>query len=318
MTALEDRLRETVTRLADIERPPCSPGEREAAEYLADELRKHCDDVRIEEERVHGTFHWMLLALSLIAMLGRVPAALSAAAMWEDLSGGRRRWFRHRALPQGTTTNVVATAATREAERTLVILAHHDAAHTSFLFDQGLPRLLYAKAPKLLARMDRWPPVMRLVVLGPLLVALGRKRAGRVLCAGTAAVMADLGTNDVVPAANDNATACAAIVELARDLKEKPVEGLRVLLVSAGAEEANQEGIVAFANRHFADLDPATTQLPVPRHARLAEPHPDRGRGVPAHAATTRPSSSSGSPTPRTPRMRHCTAASTSPSRRTA
>lgn len=261
MTAVEERLWATVSHLAEIERAPCSPGEREAAEYLAAELRRHCGDVRIEEERVHGTFHWMLLALSVIAMLGRLPAAVSLAAMWEDLRGGRRRWFRHHALPQGTTTNVIATAGDADAGRTLVVLAHHDAARTSFLFDQGLPRLLHAKAPGLLARMDRWPPVMRLVLLGPLLVLLGRKRAGRVLCAGTAAVMADLGTNDVVPAANDNATACAVLVELARDLEERPVAGLRVLLVSAGAEEANQEGIVAFANRHFADLPVQSTSF---------------------------------------------------------
>ena len=44
----------------------------------------------------------------------------------------------------------------------------------------------------------------------------------------------------------------AVLVELAERLRD--VRGLRVLLVSVGAEEANQEGMLAFARRHFAAL----------------------------------------------------------------
>ena len=275
---VEQRLHATVAHLAAIERPPCSPGEHEAARWIAERLREHGCEVRVEPERVHGTFHWVLLALSAIAgaggvaslrgrrAAGLVAGALCAASMWEDLRGGRRRWFRRHALAQGTTANVVAEAGDRGAARTLVVLAHHDAAHTSFLFDQAGPRLLATRAPRVLERLDRWPPLMWLVVAGPALVAWGSARdrprtvaAGTAMCAGTAAVMADLGTNPVVPAANDNATAVAVLVELARDLAAAPVDGLRVLLVSAGAEEANQEGIIAFARRHFDTLDPDRT-----------------------------------------------------------
>ena len=208
--------------------------------------------------------------------------------MWEDLRGGRRRWFRHHALPQGTTTNVIATVGDPAAERTLVILAHHDAARTSFLFDQGLPRLLHAKAPGLLARMDRWPPVMRLVLLGPLLIALGRKRAGRVLCAGTAAVMADLGTND------------------SRAGRQRQRDGVR----RAGRARARPGGASGRRTACPARLRrcgggqpggdrrlrqpplrrprPGPHELPVPRHARLAEPDADRGGGVPRDARLPR------------------------------
>jgi Zn-dependent M28 family amino/carboxypeptidase len=44
----------------------------------------------------------------------------------------------------------------------------------------------------------------------------------------------------------------AALVELAPLVRE--LRGLRVLLVSTGAEEANQEGMLAFARRHFGSL----------------------------------------------------------------
>jgi peptidase M28-like protein len=277
---VERRLLATVEHLAALERAPCSPGEREAAEWIAGRLRAHGCEVQVEAERVHGSFHWVLLALAGIAGAGGIAAlrgrrglgllagALSAASMWEDLSGGRRRWLRRRALPQGDTWNVVAEAGDRSAQRTLVVLAHHDSARTSFIFDQRSARLLAAHAPWLLYRLDRWPPLMWLVVGGPLLVAWGSVRgrrgplaAGTVVCAGTAAVMADMSTNAVVPGANDNATAVAALVELARDLAERPVAGLRVLLVSTGAEEANQEGIIAFARRHEAELDPNRTSF---------------------------------------------------------
>jgi Zn-dependent M28 family amino/carboxypeptidase len=57
-----------------------------------------------------------------------------------------------------------------------------------------------------------------------------------------------------VPGANDNLSGVAALTALARALQKEPVRGLRVMLVSAGAEEALQEGIRGFARRHFPDL----------------------------------------------------------------
>ena len=46
-----------IEHLAAIERPPCSPGEREAAEWLAERLRAAgVDEVELEEEPSWGTF----------------------------------------------------------------------------------------------------------------------------------------------------------------------------------------------------------------------------------------------------------------------
>jgi Zn-dependent M28 family amino/carboxypeptidase len=42
---------------------------------------------------------------------------------------------------------------------------------------------------------------------------------------------------------------------LAERLRERPVEGLRVILASCGAEEVIQGGIYGFARRHFPGLD---------------------------------------------------------------
>jgi hypothetical protein len=265
-------LRSAIEHLAGLERAPCSEGEHQAAEWIAERFREHGLDARIEEERVHGTFFQPLGLLAGIAALGGLAAlrgrrllgalagGFAAASMWEDLSGGRRRWFRRR-LRQEPTWNVVAEAGDPEAESTVVLLAHHDAARTSFLFDQSVPRFVVTRMPWLIERIDRWPPVMALVVGAPLLVAAGAVAGswraigtGTVLAAGTAAVMADMARNEVVPGANDNLTAVATLLELARMLAGAPVSGVRVLLVSTGAEEANQEGIIAFAERHFDSL----------------------------------------------------------------
>jgi hypothetical protein len=268
-----------VTRLAALERAPCSPGEDEAAGWIAEQLRDAGCRVRIERERVHGSFQWPLGLLAAAAAAagraalrgrrrtGAVAGALAATLMWEDLGGGWRRPLR-RALPGGHTPNVVAEAGDPDGGRTLVVHAHHDAAHTSFIFDQRLPRLLWRAAPGLVGRLDRWPPPMVLVFGGPALVAagsvLGLRRAvaaGTVLAVGTAAVMADMARRPIVPGANDNLTAVAVLLELARLLREQPVEGLRVLLVSMGAEESNQEGMIAFARRHFGELPPQSTSF---------------------------------------------------------
>ncbi|HEX2232627.1 MAG TPA: M28 family peptidase [Thermoleophilaceae bacterium] len=264
-------------RLASLERAPCSPGEREAAEWIAERLREAGCRVRIESERVHGSFQWPLGVLAAAAAAGGIAAlrgrrtlgallgGLAAACMWEDLGGGHRRPLR-RLLPRAPTPNVVAEAGDPAGERTLVIHAHHDAAHTSFIFDQRVPRFLWRVAPGLVGRLDRWPPPMALVFGGPLLIATGSLlgsrrsiRAGTVLAGGTAAVMGDMVRRPVVPGANDNLTAVAVLLELARKLREQPPAGLRVLLVSMGAEESNQEGMIAFAGRHFGDLPPEST-----------------------------------------------------------
>jgi Zn-dependent M28 family amino/carboxypeptidase len=67
--------------------------------------------------------------------------------------------------------------------------------------------------------------------------------------------MADIQRGATVPGANDNLTAVAVIVALAEELAKNPVEGLRVQLVSVGAEEVLQGGIYGYCERHLAGMD---------------------------------------------------------------
>jgi Zn-dependent M28 family amino/carboxypeptidase len=109
---------------------------------------------------------------------------------------------------------------------------------------------------------------MLLVAAGPALVALGAmagaralRTLGTVLALGSAAAFADIGMRSVVPGANDNLSGVAALLELARALQERPVQGVRVLLVSTGSEESFMEGMRGFARRHFGSLPRESTEI---------------------------------------------------------
>jgi Peptidase family M28 len=265
-----------VRELASYERPSASDGERRAAEWVAGELRAAgCRQVRVEEERAHGGYWWPLGLLNVAALaaapLGRRAAALvgglAAAAVYDDVSGGRL-WFRRRALPHRPTYNVVAEAGDPRAERTVVFMAHHDAAHSGLVFHPALPRLAMERMPELHAKADQSVPILYGVFLGPLLLALwgltGRrllKVLGTCFAAGATCTMADIGRSSVVPGANDNLGAVGVIVALAHSFAANPPAGVRVILLSTGSEESFMEGMQAFGRRHFPELPRATTEF---------------------------------------------------------
>jgi hypothetical protein len=265
-----------IRELASYERESASPGERRAAEWLAGEFRDAgCRAVRVEEERAHGGYWWPLGILNgvsaLAAFLGRRPAALfgaaAAAAVYDDVSGGRL-WFRRRALPHRPTWNVVAELGDADAERTVVFIAHHDAAHSGLVFHPALPRIGMRLAPKLHERANQSIPIIYGTFLGPVQLALwgllGRRplrAAGLFFAGGAIAAMANIGASRVVPGANDNLSSVGALMALAHELSERPPAGVRVILLSTGSEEGFMEGMQAFGRRHFGELDPATTEF---------------------------------------------------------
>lgn len=265
-----------VRELASYERPSASDGERRAAEWLAAEFRAAgCREVRIEEERAHGGYWWPLGLLNagsaLAALLGRLPAALvgglASAAVYDDVSGGRL-WFRRRALPHRPTWNVVAELGDPDAPRTVVFIAHHDAAHSGVVFHPALPRIGMRLAPRLHERANQSIPIIYGAFLGPVQLALwgllGRRWLrlnGLVYALGAACVMANIGASRVVPGANDNLSSVAVLVALANELSERPPAGVRVMLLSTGSEEGFMEGMQAFGRRHFGKLDRRATEF---------------------------------------------------------
>jgi Peptidase family M28 len=266
-----------VRELAAYERPSASEGEQRAAAWIAAELdAAGCREARVEEERAHGGYWWPLGLLNAAAALaarlgGRRAAALvgglAAAAIYDDVGGGRL-WFRRRTLPHRPTFNVLGETGDPEASRTIVFVAHHDAAHSGLVFHPALPRIAMRSMPALHEKAEQSVPILYGVFLGPLLLALwglfGRRplrAAGMIFALGASAAMANIGSSRVVPGANDNLSAVAVLVALAHALRERPVEGVRVVLLSTGSEESFMEGMQAFGRRHFAELPRKTTEF---------------------------------------------------------
>src|SRR5207302_807650 len=149
------------------------------------------------------------------------------------------RVVRRATTPPSTTWNVVARCGDQTAERTLVVLAHHDAAPTGAIFDDRLQARLGEMFPGLIERIDTSLPLWWAVLSAPGLIALGAaRRRRRMVSVGLAgsliatAVFADVARSPVCPGANDNLSAVAVLVALAERLRSEPLEGLQVLLVS--------------------------------------------------------------------------------------
>ena len=272
-------LREVVSTLAAIpDRGSARPGEQVAATWLAERFRELGCTVRIETERAHGTYWWPLglpsaagVVAGVAALAGArwraaVVAGAAAAAIGGEVTS-RVRWLR-RALPQRRCWNVVAETGDRTATRTVVVLAHHDAPRTGALFDQTAQRWAHDRFPALMERVSTAPPLIWPLVAGPALVAAGaltRRKGLTVLGTGLSAlataIFADVARSPVSPGANDNLSGVAGLVRLAAALRDRPVPGVRVLLVSCGAEESMQEGILAFGARHFGTLPAESTHV---------------------------------------------------------
>jgi hypothetical protein len=271
----EDGLRERVTRLAGIERGSASPGEREAAEYIAADLRDAgARDVTLETAQVNGTYWWPVGIPTAAATLGglrgglagAVVGALATASNVDDIRYGPR--LLRRLLPKRTTTNVLAELGDPNGRNIVLVTAHHDSAHSGLVFHPDAVRWFPRHFPEQWEKTDTSPPTMWAAVAGPALVAIGSalgsnalRRAGILLSAGNTAGMIDIGLRDVVPGANDNATAAAVLMSLARWLADDPPPDTRVVLLSTGSEESNQEGMIAFAERHFHELPRERTKV---------------------------------------------------------
>jgi hypothetical protein len=274
MQADQERLRSWLEELERIHRPSASEGERRAAEWIVERFAELGAEARIEAEAAHGTYWWPLgigaalgalggyLGLRGRRLLGAVLGAIGAAGIAGDFPPGKRPL--RRILPKRTTYNVVCELGPADAERTIVLIAHHDAAHSGLVFHPGIPKI--ADRLGLIEGQDTSPMLMAPVVGGPVVAGLGALTGRRLLAKlgvflglGSVAAMADIGLRETVPGANDNGTGVIALLALAERLVAEPTRDLRVILLSAGSEESFSEGIKAFGERHFGELPREST-----------------------------------------------------------
>jgi Peptidase family M28 len=275
----ERTLREVIAALAPIERRAGEPGEQEAAQWIAQRLRDAGASASVEPAEFRDGYATVIrnlagvgvaaglgaLASRRLRRAGAAAAAAATLAIADDISNGPR-FFRRMSGKPRPTWNVVGECGDLTAERTLVVLAHHDAAPTGRIFDDRFQAWLGGQFPGILERIDTSLPLWWAILAAPGMVAVGAARGRRGLVAAGAAGSAvgvatfqDIVRSPIVPGANDNLTAVAVLVALAERLRAAPIPGLRVLLVSCGAEEVIQGGIYSFAKRHFPQLDRGRT-----------------------------------------------------------
>lgn len=269
-------MREVIETLAPIERAAGQPGEQQAAAWIVERLRAAgAQNARIEEEQFYDGYPRLHAKLSAVGVGAAVAGLISrrlrglaglaglgaGLAIADDCSNGMR--VVRKALQEPRTTwNVVAEAGDPAGEQTVVVCAHHDAAHSGKFFEPGYQRFFVERFPGIVERIDTSLPSWWPSILAPAVAGVGALRGSRrMMLAGAAmsaigvAAFADIARSPIVPGANDNLSAVALIVALAERLRNRPVPGVRVLLVSLGAEEQLQGGIYGFVTRHKSELD---------------------------------------------------------------
>ena len=254
-TPAEEMARD-VAALAQLDRRTTRPGERRSAELLAARLTEAgAVDVAVTEFRAQSS--WVpahlahltgAVAASAVSGMWARCASAAVAVSYELEVSGRNQWLR-RLLPAGRGVSVSARVpAVGRAYRTLVLIAHHDAAHNGLVWHPKTVALNRFRSQ----RTGRAVPSHMPVLLAMLVSALphARLRLGaRLVLGGAGLAMIQSMCSPTTPGANDNATGVAAAVELARRLRAAPLADTEVIILCPGGEEAGNVGMRAWARR---------------------------------------------------------------------
>jgi hypothetical protein len=259
---LATRLRADIEALVAIECGSASAGERRSAEWIAGRLREQGgEEIRLQSFPYQGTFaHAQALhyAAGLFAALsGRRALAAAALFSFELDFSGRFQWLR-RLLPKGEGTNVSARLPARGVHlRTVVLVAHHDAARTGLMWD---PRLT-GPGDRVAARSGKRASLALLPELALVAAAaLGWRKLPAAVLAMAAAMALDQARSPTVPGANDNASGVAAVLELVGRLAAERPDGVELIALFPGCEESGMGGMAAWLESEEAKtLDPERT-----------------------------------------------------------
>lgn len=251
--------------------------ERRAAEHLARRLRSLGREGELEPTVVRPRFaathalHAFVAVVGSVAStfsapVGAVIALVAAISAYGDLTG---RFFLFRRLTAKRASQNVVSTEGGDKPGVLVLLAHHDAAHTAGLFR---PRSVDRRA-HIAARL-RFPFALGGVFFFALVLVLACCLArllvpesnllGLVQLVPTAGLIAavpllyDIVFGRVVPGANDNASGVATVLRLAERYGDE-LEHFDLWCVFPGAEEAQALGMWEWLRRHRPELDPAAT-----------------------------------------------------------
>ncbi len=248
-------------------RPPTSQGEREAADYVGQEMQRLGGSVSQQSFPAARTFsHPFLVIYSLGTLAGALtiwwPAVgvglglVALALFWLEVDTRGPVW---RLCSAGQSVNVIGRfAAHVRRKRLVVVTAHHDTSRSALLF---APNRVAGFRVSFLAMAASFVLIPCLALGASLLAgAPGRVLA---LLAGLPALYLLLSVvvlvhrelfGSEVAGANDNASGVGVMLELAQHL---PLQHTEVWLVSTGAEEAGCLGAMHLVAEHGEELGEA-------------------------------------------------------------
>jgi hypothetical protein len=258
------QLTQDVRALAALDRRTTTAGERRSAALIAQRLRAiGASDVAVSTFR--GPSSWAPAQLTYVCagvLIGQLPgylaraASLLVAGLYEAETSGRIGWAQRLAAVRHGVSVCARVPAAGAARRTLVVVAHHDAAQTGLVWHPHAVALSRHRARRTGRALPSHAPVLAglLAMAAP---ARWVRRAATAALALGAALMIDSMRSSTTPGANDNASGVAGALELVGKLVEAPLPDTEVVVVFPGGEEVGNAGMRAWLRE--AGLDPATT-----------------------------------------------------------
>jgi hypothetical protein len=277
---MDNRTISDIRRLSETVggRGSCTPGERHAGEYVAEELRQlEAQDVQIESFQSIPSTYWPFglgfasaLTGSLISLIYTGPGALFLGAVYNvlgfwamlaetEFAASWTHWLLTKANSQNFTARIPPSGTIKAR---VVLCAHIDSHRTPVIYSSRTWNILFSLLIALallsmlvgalafgLGALLSWSWVRW---LGLLTIAV--QGASLAIC-----LHADL--TPFSPGANDNASGVAVTLALAQELSKKPLSHTEVHLVITGCEEVGAYGMAAFLKQHAEQLGPEAVYI---------------------------------------------------------
>jgi len=300
----EERYLEDITRLASIKphRGPATPGEKEAADYVASRMTELGLNPVVEPFKSIPHFYITWALHNFICIAGCIlafwhPGIAAGIILFIIISfygDTSTRFFILRHLfPSGPSHHVVGKIPAKSAAKKVVyVAAHLDAGQMGFSFN---PEKSENTSKFFKEKFGIQPPVLALIfydmifnMLCCLLVAAVGVSAFTtiLLLAGAAIHLIPIVIfiphefAKICPGASDNASAVAVMLELARRFQDNPLENTELRFLGDGSEETNMHGMSCYMMAHQKELDKDNTYILVPETVGQARPRVVVAEGV--------------------------------------
>ncbi|UCD56820.1 MAG: M28 family peptidase [Candidatus Hydrogenedentota bacterium] len=244
--------------------------ERQAAEYLHEQMTTLGLEARLEHFLSHTSFSWVYLVIYaglFVAgwigwnhpFLGVVLCGLMLALFYGECTS---KWKAVASvLPKRPSQNVLGILRNEAARKKLVFVAHYDSSRSGLSFHPSVVRSF---------RGSFVTSVVMMLVLTETLIIRYFGGSGSFLYfvrfVSTAYMLLPVTIllhreifGHYVQGAADNASGVAAMLGIAERLAKDPPKTLEIWFLATGCEEVNLMGMVSFMRAHRYELTPGTT-----------------------------------------------------------